>query len=87
MPAESIDGVLQPFFAAAFPLEFFPLGQTPQTLDQHAPVDQESPAGLVAAEPVQQFDGLPAPQSEPAFLETFDAPVVDRAIIWRCFSR
>jgi hypothetical protein len=59
--------VLQPFFAPAFPLEFFPVGQTPQTLDQQAPVDQESPAGLVAAESVQQCDGLPAPQSEQAF--------------------
>ena len=35
--------MLQPFFAPAFPLEFFAVGQTPQTLDQQAPVDQESP--------------------------------------------
>jgi hypothetical protein len=50
-----------------FPLEFFPLGQAPQMLDQQAPVDQKRPAGLEAAEAVQQFDRPPAPQSEQAF--------------------
>ena len=67
MPAQLIDGMAQTFFALAFPLEFFPIGQAPQMLDQQAPVDQKGPAGLVAAEAVQQFDRPPAPQSEQAF--------------------
>src|SRR5689334_3413435 len=64
MPTELINGMGQTFFALALLLEFFTIAEAPQVLDQQASVDQEGPAGLVAAEAVQQLDRLPAPQSE-----------------------
>ncbi len=82
IPAESIDGVVQSLFAPAFPLEFFPIGQAPGMIDHPAPVDQESPAGLVAAaKSVQQCDGLRRPQSEQAF---DDGAVYHRVERFRC---
>jgi hypothetical protein len=61
IPAELTDGMVQPFFAPTFLLKFFPASKSPQLLDQQIPIDEKGPAGLIAAETVQQFDRLPPP--------------------------
>lgn len=62
-----IDCADQTLLAAFLALEFFPFDETSQMTDQEPPVDQEGPAGLIAAEAVQQFDRSPTVQSEHPF--------------------
>jgi hypothetical protein len=65
-----IDGLVQTFLAPTFPLEFFPIGQAPQVIDQPAPVDQEGPAGLanhLREQREYRFTFLALTQSAPAF--------------------
>jgi hypothetical protein len=64
--AKFVDSLAQPFFAAAFELEFLPFSQAAEILNQHPPVHQESPAGLVAAKAVQPLNRPAATQPEEA---------------------
>jgi hypothetical protein len=66
IPAELIDGLIQALFAPPFHLKIVALFHAPQVIDQYPPVHQESPAGLIAAEAVKQFDRPAASQSEQA---------------------
>src|SRR5690349_672005 len=62
-----LDCADQPLLAAFLALEFLPFDETSQLTDQESPVDQEGPAGLIAAEAVQQFDRSPTAQPEYPF--------------------
>ena len=58
--AELIDNLAQAFLAPVFHPKLFACGQALQVIDQNTSLHQKSPASLVTAETVKQFDRPPA---------------------------